>query len=49
MKFRNIWGVFDWDGDWSVHSDLWTEDMIKKIKPDLDDKFSFWISMKHFL
>lgn len=50
MKIRNPWGVFEWTGDWSKTSPLWTEDLKDKIKPDLElNDGSFWISYRHFL
>ena len=24
IKLRNLWGNFEWTGDWSDHSDCWT-------------------------
>jgi calpain-15 len=27
LKIRNPWGQFEWDGDWSDHSSLWTDEM----------------------
>ena len=49
INLRNPWGVFEWTGDWSDESNKWTEDMIKKVKPSLEeDDGSFWISYEHF-
>lgn len=28
IQIRNPWGNFEWDGDWSDHSELWTPEMI---------------------
>ena len=25
MKLKNPWGTFEWNGDWSENSDLWTD------------------------
>ena len=50
LNIRNPWGVFEWTGDWSKTSQLWTQELKDKIKPDLDNNDgSFWISYKHFL
>lgn len=50
LKVRNPWGVFEWTGDWSKTSPLWTGDLKKKIQPELEkEDGSFWISYKHFL
>ena len=29
-QLRNPWGGFEWQGDWSDNSDLWTEDLKKE-------------------
>ena len=29
-KIRNPWGNFEWKGDWSDSSDLWTSELKKK-------------------
>jgi calpain-15 len=28
LNMRNPWGGFEWDGDWSDNSALWTKEMI---------------------
>lgn len=49
LNIRNPWGNFEWDGDWSDKSPLWTEDMIKLFNPILDENDgSFWMSYKDF-
>ena len=40
---RNPWGDFEWNGDWSDNSDLWTDD-IKKQCGYNDDTGLFWMS-----
>ena len=45
LNIRNPWGNFEWDGDWSDKSHLWTEDMIKGFNAVLDENDgSFWMS-----
>ena len=49
LQLRNPWGVFEWTGDWSDKSPLWTKDLIKKLDPQLNSgQGTFWISMNHF-
>ncbi len=31
MKIRNPWGKFEWTGDWSDKSSLWTPDIRKQV------------------
>ena len=45
LNIRNPWGNFEWDGDWSDKSELWTRDMIEAVKPNLDSNDgSFWMN-----
>jgi calpain-15 len=49
LNIRNPWGRFEWDGDWSDHSDLWTYEMINEIKPVLEDTDgAFWMCWEDF-
>ena len=32
---RNPWGQFEWQGDWSDKSNLWTEEAKAALKPNL--------------
>lgn len=49
LNLRNPWGIFEFTGDWSKDSPLWTKELKEKIKPDLEIESSFWISYKDFL
>lgn len=50
MNIRNPWGKFEWDGDWSDGSELWTEEFIDAIKPVFDTSDGgFWISFEDFI
>lgn len=49
LMLRNPWGGFEWDGDWSDHSPLWTPDMLELVKPNFDaDDGTFWMCLKDF-
>ena len=49
INIRNPWGKFEWDGDWSDESELWTEEMIEFFEPVFDTKDgSFWMSLQDF-
>jgi calpain-15 len=49
LNIRNPWGQFEWDGDWSDKSPLWTEEMKSEIRPVLDENDgTFWISYEDF-
>lgn len=50
LNIRNPWGKFEWDGDWSDKSDLWTDEMLEIFEPVLDDSDgSFWMSLEDFI
>ena len=49
LNIRNPWGRFEWDGDWSDTSPLWTQKIKDFIKPVLDSEDgSFWMWLKDF-
>jgi calpain-15 len=31
VQIRNTWGSFEWNGDWSDNSQLWTDEARKKM------------------
>lgn len=50
VNLRNQFGVLEWDGDWSLQSPLWTEEMVRHFLPDMtgeDD--TVWMSLADFL
>ncbi|CAG9310137.1 unnamed protein product [Blepharisma stoltei] len=50
LNIRNPWGNFEWDGDWSDRSTLWTDEMKEAIRPILDDNDgTFWMSYNDFI
>mmetsp|Transcript_33587 Transcript_33587/g.38165 ORF Transcript_33587/g.38165 Transcript_33587/m.38165 type:complete len:826 (+) Transcript_33587:44-2521(+) len=50
LNIRNPWGHFEWNGDWSDKSPLWTPKMIEDLNPVLnEDDGSFWMSYEDFL
>ena len=49
LNIRNPWGNFEWFGDWSDHSKLWTKDIIEIIQPVFNENDGcFWMSFKDF-
>jgi len=49
VEIRNPWGVIEWNGDWSDHSDKWTPELSKTLGHKKDDDGRFWMSYKDFL
>lgn len=49
IQIRNPWGKFEWDGDWSDKSELWTEEMLEIFDYEPNDTDgSFWMSLEDF-
>jgi hypothetical protein len=50
LKIRNPWGRFEWRGDWSDGSPLWTPEAKEAFKPTFDKEDGvFWMSFADFL
>jgi calpain-15 len=50
INLRNPWGLFDWEGEWSVNSPLWKETIVNEVKPNLSgEDNAFWMSWRNFL
>ena len=50
LQMRNPWGNFEWDGDWSDNSRLWTPEMKKLLNHTADEKDgTFWMSFQDFV
>ena len=45
FKIRNIWGAFEWDGDWSNNSPLWTAELRKELNNGDEDETVFWMNI----
>lgn len=44
-QLRNPWGKFEWQGDWSDESDLWTEELREELGFTNEDDGLFWMSL----
>jgi hypothetical protein len=48
IRLRNPWGCFEWDGDFSDHSALWTEELKRAVQFEAKDDGSFWMCLRDF-
>ena len=49
LNLRNPWGMFEWRGDWSSESPMWTMEMRSELKPMLEENDgTFWMSFEDF-
>lgn len=46
VKIRNIWGGYEWKGDWSDDSKLWTDDLKQRLKLVRLNDGIFWMSIE---
>ena len=46
VKLRNPWGKFEWNGDWSDESSLWTEELKEAVGMTSSDDGTFWMSFE---
>ena len=44
VLLRNPWGSFEWKGDWSDASDLWTDELKESVGFVDRDDGAFWMS-----
>ncbi len=49
LKLRNPWGKSEWDGQWSDNSEIWTEELLTRLKVDTQDDGVFWISVDDYI
>jgi hypothetical protein len=49
LNIRNVFSQFEWDGDWSLDSELWDDypSVKKALKPDSESE-TFWIEFDDF-
>jgi calpain-15 len=48
VRLRNPWGDFEWKGDWSDDSDLWTPELKKKLGWTDTNDGTFWMNIDDF-
>jgi calpain-15 len=49
FKIWNPWGSFEWEGDWSDKSPLWTPELWKQLKMEVKDDGVFFMTQEDFL
>lgn len=49
FQIRNPWGGFEWNGNWSDRSPLWTPELMQKLNVQRKDDGIFWISLEDFI
>jgi hypothetical protein len=49
VNIRNPWGSFEWTGDWSDNSHLWTSQIKQEVGFDgMKEDGIFWMSFQDF-
>ena len=49
IKIRNPWGNFEWTGDWSDDSDLWTDNIKEEVEYEPSSKGFFYMSIDDYI
>lgn len=49
LQIRNPWGGFEWKGDWSDGSRLWTPEARRRYEVEQKDDGVFWMSIEDFI
>lgn len=50
VQIRNTWAPFEWDGEWSDNSPLWTDDVVKKVGfVPAKEEGLFWMNLDDFV
>jgi hypothetical protein len=48
VKLRNPWGNFEWDGDWSDKSRLWTSSIKEEVDYESSEKGVFYMTLEDY-
>ena len=48
VKFRNTWGNFEWEGDWSENSRLWTRQIKDEVDFESSSKGIYYMSLEDY-
>ena len=48
VQIRNPWGEYEWNGDWSDHSDLWTPQLRLQVGHVIKDDGTFFMCIDDF-
>ena len=49
LEMRNPWGIEQFIGDWSMTSDLWTDDLLSQVGHTLEDDGVYFLSYSDYL
>lgn len=50
INIRNLWGLFEWSGDWSHDSAFWTDEIKSDFDIELDpEQRNIWIPLENFV
>lgn len=49
LKMRNTWGYYEWKGDWSDESPLWTNELRERFGAAVNDDGVFFITYSDYL
>lgn len=49
IKIRNPWGSMEWNGNWSDHSPMWTDDLRTQVGSCIGDDGIFCIALEDFI